>query len=258
MAIQAAIGQAFDLDGRDACTNAIRSAMDELKKSTISIAFIFASHEYDAEDVMTGAISQLGNTPIIGMSTSGEISNQGSKQRSVTVALLSGRDIVAKSDWVASSDENVQHPLEELIANISAGFQPNLSSLMLISDGLNGNAVGLSDSPRPWNGHVFGCTSSGELSGGYTVQFGGSKVGTGGIAGAIISGARVGIGVAHGWQQVGASFKLSDVDNRVVGSLDNQPASESYSRLLGYENGDWGNPPLNTLVRLYPLGIQGE
>lgn len=258
MAIHVAVGQAFDLDGRDACANAIRSAMKELKRSSISIAFLFASHEYEAEDVMTGAISQLGSTPIIGMSTSGELTSFGSNQRSVTVALLSSREINAKSDWVATSGPGIQYPLEDLISNISVGMQPTLSSLMLVSDGFNGNGVGLSESPSPWNGFVFGATSGGELISGSSVQFGGSKVGTGGLAGALISGVRIASGVAHGWQQVGASFKLSEVKDAMVTKLDDQPATDSYARLLGHQPGDWGFPPLNTLVRLYPVGIQGD
>jgi hypothetical protein len=40
--------------------------------------------------------------------------------------------------------------------------------------------------------------------------------------------------------------------------LDGRPASESYARLFGHPAREWAFPPLNHLVRLYPLGIQQD
>jgi hypothetical protein len=37
--------------------------------------------------------------------------------------------------------------------------------------------------------------------------------------------------------------------------LDGMPVSETYSRLFGYPARSWSYPPLNELVRLYPLGL---
>jgi hypothetical protein len=41
-------------------------------------------------------------------------------------------------------------------------------------------------------------------------------------------------------------------------TLDDQPAIDTYVRLLGYQPQDWTLPPLNELVRLYPLGLEQD
>ena len=41
-------------------------------------------------------------------------------------------------------------------------------------------------------------------------------------------------------------------------SLDGKPASEVYAEMFGRSAREWATPPLNSLVRLYPLGIQRQ
>ena len=40
--------------------------------------------------------------------------------------------------------------------------------------------------------------------------------------------------------------------------LDGRPANETYERLFGYPARQWAYPPLSEMVRLYPLGVQGD
>jgi hypothetical protein len=258
MAVKATIGQASALDGRDACIQAVRDALRGVDSAANSIAFIFASHEYDPQAVLTGARSQLGNAALIGLSTTGEITKEGSQNRSVTVALLSGKEIQAKSDWLPASTEQSDPSLEGLIDAMTADFQQDSANLMVVADGLNSNGSKAFDGLSFGEGTFFGCLASAELPSGVTTQFGGSKAGTGGTASALISGVKIGVGAAHGWQPTGASFEITSAEDHFLRTLDGQPASESYARLLGYEAHEWGFPPLNTLVRLYPLGFYGE
>lgn len=258
MTVQATIGQASALDGRDACIQAARDAMRGLDSAANSIAFVFASHEYDQQAVLTGARSQLGNAALIGLSTTGEITKEGSQDRSVTVALLSGKDIQAKADWVPASSEQSEQALKGMINDFSGDMQPGNANLMVVADGLNATGGISIEGVSMGEGAIFGCLAGTELPNGVTTQFGGSKAGTGGIASALIGGVKIGVGVAHGWQPTGVSFDITLAENHLLRTLDGQPASESYARLLGYEAHDWGHPPLNTLVRLYPLGLDSE
>jgi hypothetical protein len=258
MAVQATIGQASALDGRDACIQAVRDALLGVDSAANSIAFVFASHEYDPQAVLMGARSQLGNAAMIGLSTTGEITKEGSQNRSVTVALLTGKEIQAKADWLPASPEQNEQALKDLINNLAGDIQPDDANLMLVADGLNAEGGRSFDGLSIGEGAIFGCLAGADLPNGVTTQFGGSKAGTGGIASALISGVKIGVGVAHGWQPTGASFEITLAEDHLLRTLDGQPASESYARLLGYEAHEWGLPPLNTLVRLYPLGIDSD
>jgi hypothetical protein len=79
------------------------------------------------------------------------------------------------------------------------------------------------------------------------------------LAAAALSGnIRVGIGTNHGWQPVGVYTHITAAKDMWVRSLDGRRASETYARIFGYPARDWAFPPLNQLVRLYPLGIDQE
>jgi hypothetical protein len=80
-----------------------------------------------------------------------------------------------------------------------------------------------------------------------------------GISAAFLAGDfRIGTGVAHGWQPVGAYFEVTMAQGHWVRSLDGRPASERYAELFGYAAEEWSVAPLNRLVRLYPLGIEQQ
>jgi hypothetical protein len=66
----------------------------------------------------------------------------------------------------------------------------------------------------------------------------------------------MGVGAAHGWRPVGALARLTRVQGIWVRTLDNRPASEVYAHYFGFPSREWAYPPLNDLVRLYPLGVQ--
>lgn len=68
----------------------------------------------------------------------------------------------------------------------------------------------------------------------------------------------MGVGSAHGWEPVGALARLTQVQGQWVRTIDQHQASETYSKLFGFPTRDWSFPPLNGIVRLYPLGIKGE
>ena len=99
MSLTAAIGQSFALNGREASTQAIAQALNQIELPSISLALIFASHDFDIHEVLGGAAAKLGNIPLLGFSTSGEITAQGNSRRSVVVALLAGDDLDSRADW---------------------------------------------------------------------------------------------------------------------------------------------------------------
>jgi hypothetical protein len=132
--------------------------------------------------------------------------------------------------------------------------------LLLIADGLGGEYEDMVQHMPPGRYQFAGALASGDLRLGVTYQCGGNRAGDGGLAGAFLAGEnlKVGIGTAHGWHPVGANFEITGVSGQWVRSLDGQPATESYASLFGRESKDWTLPPLNTLVRLYPLGVVQE
>jgi hypothetical protein len=253
------VGQAFSVEGREAVSQAIYDALLNIENEPVALAFIIASFEYDFQDILNGAVTQLGNAPLIGFSTSGEMTSEGCHRRSVVVALIAGEEIKSRAEWLPNFSEDSQHVVQQMSKALDIESSQG-GALFLVPDGLVGDYEVLLNS-LPGGEYTFaGCLAGGDLHRGRTFQIGGDKVGAGGLAGAFLSGGniRLGVGAAHGWQPVGASFKITMARGPWIRALDGKPASESYAHLFGRRVRDWAFPPLNTLVRLYPLGIERD
>jgi len=257
MAIKAAVGQAFSVEGREAIANAVYQARLSLGNARVDFALITASFEYDFQAIFNAAQTQIGDVPMIGFSTSGELTSQGSHRRSVVVALLSDDQLECTSDWLPGFSDHSGRITQEMIRSLKLTSEQK-GLLLLVADGLNGDYEEAVSNLPPGRYQLAGCLAGGDMRLGRTHQLGGNRSGAGGLAAAFLSGKnlKVGVGTAHGWQPVGAKFNITKVHGPWIRSLDDKPASEGYARMFGKQARDWSFPPLNTLVRLYPLGIE--
>ncbi|MEJ2486311.1 MAG: FIST N-terminal domain-containing protein [Anaerolineales bacterium] len=259
MPVKVAVGQAFSVEGREAVSNAVYNARLTLGNASIDFAVIIASLEYDFQAIFNAAQTQIGDVPMIGFSTSGELTQSGSHRRSVVVALLSDDQLVCASEWLPGFSDNSARVTREAISSLSLTSEQK-GLLLLVADGLNGNYEEVVNNLPPGRYQLAGCLAGGDVRLGRTHQLGGNRSGAGGLAAAFLSGSnlKVGIGTAHGWKPVGATFDITKVHGPWVRSLDHKPAVEGYANLFGRQVREWSFPPLNTLVRLYPLGIERD
>jgi len=255
--VKVAVGQAFSVEGREAVSNAVYKARLSLGNAEIDFAVIIASFEYDFQSIFNAAQTRIGDVPMIGFSTSGELTETGSHRRSVVVVLLSDSQLVCHSGWLPGFSDNSARVTREMISSLELTSEQK-GLLLLVADGLNGSYEDVVNNLPPGRYKLAGCLAGGDVRLGRTYQLGGNRSGSGGLAAAFLSGPalKVGIGAAHGWQPVGAKFNITKVHGPWVRSLDHQPAAEGYASLFGRQARDWSFPPLNTLVRLYPLGIE--
>ena len=130
--------------------------------------------------------------------------------------------------------------------------------ILIVADGINGSLVPVCNALGELNVHVAGCMAAGEPSLGKTYSIGKNQAGPGALwrprywAGA----SALGVGLAHGWQDLGVYFRATRTRDVWVQTLDNVPAAETYARYLGYSAREWAFPPLTDMARLYPLGVE--
>lgn len=259
MTMNVAVGQAFSVEGREAVSKAIYDARLVLENAPIHFAILIVSIEYDFHDISVAAKSQLGDVPVIGFSTSSEITQEGSKRRSVVAALISDETLEAEADWRPGMSESSRSIAERVIKSLGIDKKES-GLLLLVADGLSEEYDELLGQLPIGKFAVAGCMAGGDLLHDRTFQLGGDKSGSNGLAAAFLSSPtlRFGIGVGHGWQSIGANFRVTQSRDNWVRSLDGKPASEGYAALFGRPARDWGFPPLNSIVRLYPLGIERD
>jgi hypothetical protein len=258
MSIIAAIGQSQSLDAREAAGKAARQALDQIGNRTAALGWLIASHDFPVYQVVNGASGVLGNIPLFGFSTPGELTTAGQSQRTVIVALISGEDLQARADWWPGFGNNSHTCTLKMIEALHPETQQE-GSLFVAADGLNGDAALLCASLVEGNYTLAGLLAGGSLQRGSTYQIGGRQCGTSGLSAIQLTGSFVsGVGASHGWQPVGISARVTRSTGIWVQELDGMRASESYARLFGYPSPDWAFPPLAQLVRLYPLGIEQD
>lgn len=269
MALISACGTAYALDSREAGLEAARMALGQLGRVRPGIGFVFASHDFAVNQVMNGVIAQVGDTPLIGFKTPGELSQNGLSRRSVVVALLAGAELQARAEWWPGyTDEGAITGPGPSTQKMLQAFESSLPgrALMVVADGLGVDSspmvrelkeycTGVRMSSQP--PAIFGALSGGDLRHGRAFQMGGQQAGSGGLAAAVINGKiRIGIGSGHGWGKVGPYFQVTRTRAFWIRALDGQAVNEVYAHTFGCTPREWIFPPLNELVRLYPLAIE--
>lgn len=259
MPMKFSVGQAFSVEGRDAVAKAVYEARLPLGNTQINFAIVIASVEYDFQAVFNSAKTQIGDIPMIGFSTTGELTSSGSHRRSVVVALMVDDSLDYRSEWLPGFSNKSVQTMREMFETLALTSE-NKGLLLFIADGLNGEYEEMVQHLPPGRYQFAGGLAAGDIRIGRTHQLGGNRSGEGGLAAAFLSGdnLKVGIGSAHGWHPVGANFRISSVSGQWLRTLDDAPATEGYARLFGRAPQEWISPPLNSLVRLYPLGITQE
>jgi hypothetical protein len=254
MTLLAAVGQAQALDSREAGMQAAHQALNQLGSAACTLGVVIFHHQYDAQQVVNGIASLLGPTPLIGFSAAAGLAAEGLQPRSVTVALLCASEARAEVQWLPGFNPASPEAVQGLTRLLG---QAKGQTALLFADGFNVDGEQLCAGLPP-SARLFGALSGGDLRLGNASQIGGKQAGPRGLALARLEGGiAAGIGYGHGWQAVGSRFRVTRVRGFWLRALDGRPASETYARLFGYPAAEWGVPPLDHLVRIYPLGLEG-
>jgi hypothetical protein len=254
MTLTISIGQAQELNGREAGLQATHHALNRLGTGNPAFGLVIASHQYQAREVVSGVSSLLGDTPMIGFSSSAGLTSSGLHPNSVIVALLGG-DILAETRWMPGYAQSGRETGSQLARHAAEGGDTR--ALLFFADGFNGDADQLCSALGESSFPLAGALSSGDMHTGHSYQIAGPQTGSGALTAAFLRGdLRIGVGSAHGWNPVGSQFRVTRSRGFWLRTLDGRPASETYAQLFGYPARDWAFPPLSHLARLYPLGVE--
>ncbi len=253
MTLLAAVGQARALDGREAGMQATHQALNKLGSLAPVFGIVISSYQYDAQGVVNGIASLIGDIPVIGISTPAGLTSEGLQPHSVVLGLIAATDVRAEVTWLPGYTQGSREVSQQLADLLKRN--PDKPSL-LFADGFNADAEQFCEGLLAGT-NLIGALSSGDMNAGNAYQIGGAQFGAGGLALARLEGnLRVGVGSGSGWQPVGSHFRVTRSRGFWVRTLDGRPASETYAHLFGYPARDWAFPPLNHLARLYPLGLE--
>lgn len=256
MARGVAWGAGQGIDGREAARQAVQQALERLGTARPLLGIVFVSYEYSMNEVFAGLTSLLGSMPLWGMSTSRPITIDGEQPHSVVLAILSGTDWKTQIIWQPQFSRDSTATGREL-AQVLHETGGDLQGLLMAVDGIQGDASQILPALTNLVVPISGGLAAGEVHLGKTYQFGGNQWASGALSALAIGGRlRLGVGIGSGWQDSGIHFVVTRTRDLWLQSLDDQPAAEVYSKIFGHTARQWAFPPLNQLVRLYPLGLE--
>ena len=237
------------------------AAAEALAGRAAALLIVFSSDSYDPEPLLAGVISQAPeDTPLIGCSTAGEITAEGSGDGTVVVVALGGSGISAHTAAGADASSGLRCAGANAAACVNALDERPNRVLILLSDGRAGDQAEVIRGVHQVVGSgvplAGGCAGD-EMRGEGTFQFRDGQVLRDSVVGAAISSdGPIGLGWSHGWEPVGEPVLITrSVGNRVC-EIDDRPALDSYLEHLDAPAEARSDPAAFTdWARLRPLGL---
>lgn len=258
MTLFAVTGKAQGLNAVETAVQATDQALSQVGRHPISLAIVVASQDFPVRDIVSGVTGLLSDTPLFGFSSPAQISTGNIDQRSIVVALLAGDQVEAESNWW--SEVGVENPFssgQPLHALCTS--HPEINTLLVAADLHNQDSESMIQTIPNGQFNLAGCLAGGYHSSERSFQIGGSHFGQHGLAAVALSGKiSTAVSSEHDWQSVGVYSRITHSTGKVIHTLDGLSAADKYAQVFGYSVKDWKYPPLNHLVRLYPLGVEPD
>ncbi|MCK5100630.1 MAG: hypothetical protein KAR45_21145, partial [Desulfobacteraceae bacterium] len=254
------IGSSDEKDSATAGKEAAISALSIFKDRSPDVAIVLASQRLRHEELLGGIQSVIGDVPLVGGTTAGEISTHGLGDKTIVLCLIASDTLsfhTASVRGMRNDEEDCGRRLAKKITkNLSAG---NAKSLILFPDGMvGGDGVSLLKGIQSVLGSNF------EIVGGFlgddgqfkeTFQFYNGKCYRGNRVTAImISGNDqyvTSTGVRSGFESIGGKIYCTKADKNVVEKFEDIRALDLYKDLLGKEL----SKKLPGICLEYPFGL---
>lgn len=263
MTTRTGIGLSNLVGGYECGQQALRQALSQLGSMTPALALLFTSHT-DPQEVLRGVNDLLSDTPVIGATSAGEYTHEGTVEGGAGVMLIASdqmqiHPLEHQRRWfrrgkllgklIGLSDQGLGSPYhhrklilfpDDHSMNLDALVDQAMTETALLYDILGGPGPSISEPPRlP------------------AVFFNRKMIRSGLAAAEILSQRPIGLALAHGWTPVSGPYRVTKTDERRIVKIDGRPAREVYEDFISAQGYD---PCLLTseLLLRHPIGLCNE
>lgn len=253
------IGTSCEKDSLTAGKEAASLALLSFGGETPDVAIVFASQRLRYDELLKGIQSVIGNIPMVGGTTAGEISTHGLGTSTIALCLLSSTALsfqtASASDMKKDEEDCGKRLAKKIVRNIS---MDNAKSLILFPDGMGGDGVSLLKGVQSVLGSNF------EIVGAFlgddgqfkeTFQFFNGKCYRGDIVTAILISGKdqyvTSTGVRSGFESIGGKIYCTKASKNVVEKFEDTSALALYKDLLGEKL----SKRLPEICLEYPFGL---
>ncbi|MBI1992229.1 MAG: FIST C-terminal domain-containing protein [Candidatus Omnitrophica bacterium] len=263
-AITATVGWSERSEALLAGKEAAESALRKLSSLKPKLAIVFGSSWFNQPQLLQGIRSVLGQLPLVGQSTAGEIVSRGPISHSCVVLLIAS-DVLTCSVGLGERVDRAPREAgqqaayaavrqfrggarvgcllfgEGLVtsyADVVRGIQEILGTSFLIAGGMAGDDLQFAQTYQYFNHRVLSQAVVGVLLGG-SIQ--------------------MGVGIEHGFAPISRPRRITRAHANILYELDQQPAASVYEEYFGPDVVQRMRTDGSTRQGIaYPLGIQPE
>lgn len=252
MATVIGTGISAKLDSFMAGKEAALSAYYQIGRSDPSIIITFISAIFDQEAVIKGIHSVIRDTPLIGCSSPGSISIQGSHKDSVAVFIISSNSIEFSCGIGYDISKNARLAGSKAAKQASGRAHNIKQAYIMLSDSLIGNNTDVLRGSQEILGTRFPI-----IGGGATYLYINNEIFKDSVAGMLVSGdIKLGIGKSIGWQPIGKPHKVTKAKSNIIKEIDKKMAVELYEEYFAKSFEEIKNEGIAKLGINYPIGIR--
>lgn len=231
--LRVGVGFSNEYDAGAAVQRALEQALSRTGRPALTL--VLTTEGYDPEEVLTGAVKVVGNSPLVGAWVPGIIFGFEVYARGVGVCTIGGEGIEAVTHLErtisACPFAKGEKAGEALIEK--GGDSPG--TVLLFPDGSSANISellrGLYNAIGPDFKYIGG-GSGDNLRFNSTYQFTEEGVGSDAVAAAVLRGINFKVELDHGWSPAGEPFTITRAEGRRVYEIDGIPAFERYTALV--------------------------
>ncbi len=258
----ASIGWSAKPEAARAGKEAAEAAMARLGSAKPSCALVFASSWFDQAALVYGARSVLGQVPLAGGSTAGEITPEGPSTHSCVVLVLSSPSIACSLGMAQGVDTAPREAGQQAAYAALQGCKviPR-AGFLLFGDGLLTNYLDVARGIQEVLGTgslIVGGMTGDDLRYQRTYQYANDQVVSRAVAGILFAGhVKIGAGIEHGFAPISKPRRITKARAHVLYELDRQPAASVYEEYFGPDEvRRMRDEGLARQAVAYPLGIQ--
>lgn len=235
-----AIGWSTLANAGRAGKDAAEHALEQLGGVRPQLALVFGSSWFDQPALLKSVRSVLGEVPLAGESTAGELVPEGVLSRSCTVVLLASSALVCSVGMADGVDrtprEAGQQAARAALQELRGGAR---KAFLLFGDGLLTSYADVVRGIQEVLGTSFlvaGGMAGDDLRFTQTYQYCKDRVASRAVVGVLLGGAiKVGVGSEHGFVPISKPRRVTRARANILYELDRLPAASVYEEYFGAE-----------------------
>ncbi len=259
--IKARVGKSNNPDALKAGAEACEEALSQIG-SKADLIVVFSTVAYDQKKMLEGVKSISEKIPLVGCSSSGEITREGPVSKHVAVMALSS-DTIDFTVGVGKETNKDSHKAGAMAAReVKKKTKEEISLFTMLLDGLAENGAAAVRGVQEVFGKNFpiiGGSAGDDFLFQKTYEYCNDQVLENSVVGIGLSGKfSFGVGVRHGWEPIGLPMKVTKAKGGKLIEINNRPALSIYEDYFGRKAEELIKEPIARMAYTYPLGISVE